>query len=80
MSNIILEKINQVIGNLVRNYNINKTYTDEDEQRSVILIAAAFVINSTANGLKAYILGQLVFGHDIILPIKYTADKELIRQ
>ena len=26
MSNIVLEKIHQVLENLVRNYNINKTY------------------------------------------------------
>ena len=32
------------------------------------------------NGLKGYSLGQLLFGYDIILLIKYKVDWELIRQ
>ena len=30
--------------------------------------------------MKRYSQGQLVFGHDIILPIKHLADSKLIRQ
>ena len=80
MSNIVLERIHLVIVNLVRNYNINRTYVDEDDQISVILTAAAFSILSTENRLKDYSPGQFLFGRDIIIPIKYTVDKELIRQ
>ena len=80
VSNIVLGEILQVLGNLVRTYNINKTYVDKDDLWSGILTAAAFVIFSTENRLKYYIPGQLVFGRDIILLIKYTVDKELIRQ
>ena len=42
--------------------------------------AAAFTIFSTTNGLKGYIPGQLVFGHDMILPMKHKVDRELILQ
>ena len=31
MSNIVLEKIHQVQGNLVRNCNMNKNYVDKDD-------------------------------------------------
>ena len=74
MSNLVLERIHQVIGNLVRNYNINRTYVDKDYQKSEILTAVVFAIFSTANGLKYYSPVQLVFGCDTIPPIKYTVD------
>ena len=79
MSNIVLEKIHQVLGNIVRNYNINKTYVDEDDPWSGILMAALFTIWSTANRLKYCSPVQLVFGRDIILLIKYVLDYKLIQ-
>ena len=56
-SNEILERIHQILGNLVHNFNITQTY---------------------ANRLKGYIPVQLVFGCDMILPIKHKVDRELI--
>ena len=53
---------------------------DEDDPWSGILSSEALSINSTANGLKGYSTFQLIFGYDIILPIKYTVDWELVRQ
>ena len=74
MSNIVLERIHQVLGNLLRTYNINKTYFDEYDQISVILTASESTIRSAENRLKYYSPGQLVFGRDINIPIKYTED------
>ena len=45
-----------------------------------ILSGTAFAILSTTNGLKGYSPGQLVFGCDMILPIKHKVDWELICQ
>ena len=74
MSSAVLERIHRVIGNLVRTYNISQTYIDEDDPWLGILAAAAFVILSTTNRIKAYSPGQLIFGNDIILPIQHTVD------
>ena len=74
MTNIALKRIHQVPGNLVRNYNINKPYVDEDATWSGILTAEAFTIFSTENSLKDHKPGKLVFGRDITLTIKYTVD------
>ena len=52
----------------------------KDDPWSVILAAAEFSIRSTKTWLKGYIPVQLVFGHDIILPIKHKVYWELIRQ
>ena len=41
-SNEILEHIHQVLGNLVRNFNITQTYVDIDDPWSGILAAESF--------------------------------------
>ena len=78
MYNTILEQIHQILGNLVLTCNITKTFVDDDDLWSGSLSAAAFVILSTTNGLKGYIPGKLVFGHDLILHIKRRVDWKLI--
>ena len=80
MSNALLKRINQVLGNLVRTFNISQTYVDENDLWMGILATAAFAISSTTNTQKWYSLGQLVFGHDAILPIKNKMDWKLIHQ
>ena len=41
-SNETLERIHQVLGNLVRNFNITQTYADKDDPWSDIMAAEAF--------------------------------------
>ena len=53
---------------------ISQTYVDEDEPWSGILSAAEFEIISTTDSQKGYSLGQLIFGHDMILPVEHTVD------
>ena len=45
-SNAILERIQQVLGNIVRTFNITLTYVDEDDPWSGILAEASFLIRS----------------------------------
>ena len=73
-SNAILEQIHQVLGNLVRTFNITQTYVDKEDPLLGILAAAAFEICSTKNNLKGYSLGKLIIGRDIIPPIKHNVD------
>ena len=80
MSNSVLERIQQVLGNLVRTFNIYQVYVDKNYPWTGIIAAAEFAILSTTNRLKVYSQGKLVFGGDIILPIKHEVDWELIRQ
>ena len=55
----------------MRTFNIQQTYVDENDPWTGILDAAAFAIISTANILIGYTLGQLIFGRDMILLLKY---------
>ena len=58
----------------MRNSNIKETHADEDDPWSGILAASAFAILSTIDRSKGYIMGKLVFGCDMIIPIKHTVD------
>ena len=80
MCNAILERIHQVLGKIVRTFNIQQTYVDKNDPWTGILAAAAFAISSTTNRQKGYSPGQFVFGHDMILQIKHSLGCELIRQ
>ena len=80
ISNAILEQIHQVLGNIVRTFNIQQTCVDKNDQWTVILAAAEFTICSTASRQKGYSPGQLIFGRDMILLIKYTVDWKFIRK
>ena len=71
MYNAVLERIHQVIGSIMRDFNISQTYVDKNDQWMGILAAAAFAILSTTNRQKSYIPGKLIFGRDIIIPIKH---------
>ena len=79
MSNVIMQQIHQVIGDLVQTCNITQTYVEKYYPWSRISAAAAFLTRSTENMLKSYSLGQLVFGRDMTFLIKHTVDWELIR-
>ena len=72
--NATIDIIHQVLGNLVRTYNLQETYVDDVDPFMGILVAAAFAVQSTYHRAKGKILGQLVFGRDIILPNNHIAD------
>ena len=62
----------------MRTVKIKETYDNEDDPWLGILEAPAFAISSTTNRSKGYSTVQLVFIHDMILPIKHEVDWELI--
>ena len=75
MSNAALERIQHVVGKMIRTFNIyTQNYVEEYYTWTGILTAAVFSILSTTNRQKFYGLGQLIFGRDIILLIKDRVD------
>ena len=64
----------------MRTFNIQQTYVEKNNPWAGILVAAAFENFSTTNSQKGYCPGQLIFGRDIILPIKHRVGWELLRQ
>ena len=78
MFNAVLERIHQVLGNLVRTFNIStQTQVDENYPWKVILAAVEFEIFPTSNRQQGYSPGKLIFDRDMILPVKYKAGQDL---
>ena len=78
--NTTIERIHQVLGNLVLKYNIQEMYVYDADPFMGILAAAYFAIRSMYHRTKVKIPVQLVFGRDMILPINHVADRRYIRQ
>ena len=76
-SNAILERIHQVIGNMIRTYELEKIYMDKQDPWSGIIAATCFGIRSTYHTTLQATPGQLVFGRDTS---KHEANWHAIKQ
>ena len=75
-----IERIHQVLGNLVHSYNLQETYVEYSDPWMVLLAAAAFAVRSTYHRTKGKVLVQLIFGKDMIQPINHIENWRYIRQ
>jgi transposase InsO family protein len=79
-SNGIIERVHQVLGNALRTFKLeNKNLDDHDPWRP-FLSAVAWAIRSTYHTTLEATPGQLVFGRDMLLPLKFKADWARLRQ
>jgi len=65
---------------MIRTFELQENYLDEDDPWAGILAATAFAVRSTYHTTLKATPGQLVFGRDLILNIKHVADWEAIKQ
>ena len=79
-ANAIVERVHQVIGNIIRTFELESNYLDEDDPWKGILSATAFAVRSTFHTTLRNTPGQLVFGRDMIFNIKHEANWEFIRE
>ncbi len=78
-ANAIVERIHQVIGNIIRTFDLENNYLDNDNPFKGVLAAAAFAVWSTYHTTLKKTPGQLVFGRDMIFNIQHVANWEFIR-
>ena len=78
-ANAIVERVHQVIGNIIRTFELENNYIDEQNPWKAILSATAFAIRSTYHTTLQSTPGQLVFGRDMILNVQHEANWEFIR-
>jgi transposase InsO family protein len=78
-ANAIVERVHQVIGNIIRTFELENNYLDEKDPWKAILSATAFAVRSTYHTTLKSTPGQLVFGRDMILNVKHEANWEYIR-
>ena len=79
-ANAIVERVHQVIGNIIRTFELEDNYLDEEDPWKGILSATAFAVRSTFHTTLQTTPGQLVFGRDMIFNIFHTANWEYIKQ
>ena len=78
-ANAIVERIHQVLGNMIRSFELEDNHLDEEDPWKGLLTAAAFAVRATVHTTLKKTPGQLVFGRDMIFNIKHTANWEYIR-
>ena len=73
--NSIIERIHQVLGNQLRTFELEeREFTAEEKTFEPFLTACAYAIRCTYHTTLRATPGQLVFGRDMLLPIKFNAD------
>lgn len=77
-ANAILERVHQVVGNMLRTFELEDII--EDDPFDGILSAIAWAIRSTYHTTLQATPGQLVFGRDMILNVTHIADWHKIKQ
>lgn len=78
-SNGIVERVHQVLNDMLRTFELEEQELDETDPWSEFISAAAFAIRSTVHTTLEASPAQLVYGRDMILPIKFEADWTYIR-
>mgnify|MGYP003513462981 FL=1 len=78
-ANAIVERVHQVIGNIIRTFELESNYLDDANPWKGVLSATAFAVRSTYHTTLQNTPGQLVFGRDMILNVKHEANWEYIR-
>jgi transposase InsO family protein len=78
-SNGIVERIHQVLADGLRTFELEKQELDDVDPWTPFLAACAFAIRSTYHTTLQASPAQLVFGRDMLLPIKFKANWARIR-
>ena len=78
-ANAIIERVHQTLGNIIRTFELQENYLDEDDPWAGILSAAAFAVRSTYHTTLQKTPGQLVYGRDMILNVQHIANWEYIK-
>jgi transposase InsO family protein len=73
-SNGIIERVHLTLNDSLRTAEIDGREMDEKYPWGPFLFSAAYAIRSTLHTTLKAAPGQLVFGRDMVLPIKFMAD------
>ena len=79
-SNGVIERVHLVLGDSLRTFELEKQELPKHDPFGSFLSAAAWAIRSTYHTTLEATPGQLVFGRDMLLPIKFQADWARIRK
>ena len=78
--NSVIERIHQVVGDSLRTFALDEQNLTNNNPFEPFLTSVAYAIRSTYHTTLQATPGQLVFGRDMILPIRFKADWAMIAQ
>jgi len=76
----VIERVHQVVEDALRTFELEEADLDEINPWEPFLAAAAYAIRSTFHTTLQATPAQLVFGRDMILPIRFNANWTAIQQ
>ena len=71
-ANAIVERIHQVIGNIIRTFDLENNYLNKKDLFKGVLAAASFAVRSMYHTTLKKMPGQLVFSCDMIFNTQYV--------
>ena len=77
-ANAVLERMHQVIGDMIRTKDLENHEFDMEDPWTDILAAIKWAINSSYHSIKEATPGQLVFGRDMIFHDTFKANWQAI--
>jgi transposase InsO family protein len=78
-SNGVIERVHQVLGDMLRTFELEEQDLDARDPFGSFLSAAAYAIRSTYHTVLEASPAELVFGRHMLLPVKFTADWQAIQ-
>jgi len=79
-ANAVLERVHQVLGNMLRTKNIRELDLNPDDPWTEVLASVAWAIRSTYHTTLGATPAQLVYGRDMVYPLQYIAEWDIIRK
>ena len=79
-ANGVLERVHLTICNMLRSKNLAKLEMPEDDPWTAILASVPYVVRSTYHTTLQATRAQLIFGRDMICPVEYVAEWDVLRQ
>ena len=79
-ANSIVERIHQVLGNMMRTFDLDNADVNEEDLWSEFISSTCYAIRTTYHTTLGASPAELVFGRNMILPVQYKADWRLITE
>ena len=73
-SNSTVQRVHLTLADMLRTFELEEKELDENDPWSTFLSATVFAIKSTYHTVLDATPGQIVFGRDMVLPIRFKAD------
>ena len=77
-ANAVLERVHQVLRNMLRTKNVKKLQLDPEDPWTEVLTSVAYTIRSTYHTTLQATPAQLIYGRDMIYPIQFVAEWDVI--